>query len=459
MDNPQQLVETKVSRLLLKFSIPAIIAMLVSSFYNVIDRIFIGHSVGSIGIAGVTIAFPVMIIQLAFGLLIGMGATSLVSIKLGEQKKEEAELIMGNALTLLIIISIIITIAGLIFIDPILIAFGASSEVLPYAKDFLTIIIIGSVFMSAGFGMNNFIRAEGKPQKAMVTMLIGTALNIILAPVFLFVFKWGMKGAALATVLSQFVSFIWVISHFLNNKSILKIRLKNLKPKMHIAIPVIMIGLAPFAMQLAASLLNVIMNKSLEIYGGDVAISSMGAVTSILMLIIMPVVGISQGAQPIIGYNYGAKRYDRVKETLKLAIIASTVISIIGFIFTRIAPTQLMAMFNSADNEFIELGRRGITIFLLFLPIVGFQVIGSNYFQAVGKAKQAMILILSRQVIILVPALLILPKFFKLDGIYYSGPIADLLSTIITGIWLIIELKHLTQKHEDSLVLELSEQS
>jgi len=453
MDSSKQLGEGNILNLLLKFSVPAIIGMIVNALYNVVDRIFVGRGVGSQGIAGITVGFPLMIIIMAFGMLVGLGATALISIRLGERKKEEAELIMGNALLLLVIISAIITAAGLAFLDPLLKLFGASQALLPYARQYLSIILWGAAFQGIGFGMNNFIRAEGNPRIAMFTMLIGAILNTILDPVFIFIFKMGIGGAAYATILSQLVSAIWVLYYFLGGKSLLKIHLKNLKLHALIVRSIFAIGSAPFAMQMAASMLNIILNNSLRIYGGDIAISAMGIINSIAMLILMPIFGINQGAQPIIGFNYGAKKFDRVKKTLRLASAAATCIVIIGFIATQLFPGEFIRMFNSKDIELISLGSRGLRIFLMFLPVIGFQIVSANYFQAVGKPKHAMFLSLSRQVILFIPSLLILPGFFGLNGIFMAGPVSDAGSSILTGIWIFGEIKHLDQQHNENFNL------
>ena len=454
MDRSKQLGEEKVSKLLLKFSIPAIVGMLVNALYNVVDRIFIGNGVGPLGIAGITIGFPIMLVIMAFGMLIGIGANSLISIRLGEQKKKEAELILGNAMMLLIGAAMVISSIGLIFIEPLLRVFGASTAVLPYAKDYLSIILWGTVAQTLGFGMNNFIRAEGNPRIAMFTMLIGAILNTVLDPIFIFVFGWGIKGAAIATVLSQVVSAAWVLYHFLGGRSTLKVHAINLKLRLKIVVKIVTLGAAPFLMQLAASVLNAIMNKSLTIYGGDTAVSGMGIVMSITMLILMPIFGINQGAQPIIGYNYGARKYDRVKKALKLAVLAATTVASIGFLVTRVFPSQLVAMFNRTDENLLNFGTRAISVYLVFLPIIGFQIVSANYFQAVGKPKHASFLSLSRQVLILIPALLILPGFFGLDGLLMAGPTADMISSIVTGIFLFRELRQLDTRHEASQVQE-----
>lgn len=451
MDHTIQLGEEKILKLLLKFSIPAIIGMLVNALYNVVDRIFIGNGVGSLGIAGITIGFPIMLVIMAFAMLIGIGSTSLISIKLGEGKKNEAELIMGNAMILLIVISLGISVLGLIFLNPLLRTFGASEAVLPYAQNYLKIILWGTVFQSIGFGMNSFIRAEGNPRVAMLTMLIGAILNTILDPIFIFVFDWGIQGAALATIISQGVSAAWVLAYFLGSRSHLKLHFKNLKLNTKIIGKIIAIGSAPFAMQLAASLLSVIMNRKLNYYGGDVAISGMGVINSIALLILMPIFGINQGVQPIIGFNYGAQKFDRVKAALKLGILAATGVVMIGFIVTRLYPEQLIRVFNRTDEELVSFGTQALKIFLVFLPIIGFQIVGANYFQAVGKPRQAMFLSLSRQVLILIPALLVLPNYFGLLGVLAAGPLSDFGSSILTGIFLLREIKNLDHKHFENI--------
>ena len=447
MDHSAQLGEQRVSDLLLKFSIPAIVGMMVNALYNVIDRVFVGQGIGYLGIAGVTVGFPIMLILMAFGMLIGIGATALISIRLGQQRKDEAEAIAAHCLVLLIAVSLIIGAGGLVFLNPLLKVFGASPEVMPYAQDFLRIILLGAVFQSVGFGMNNIIRAEGSPRIAMATMLIGAILNALLCYVFVFIFKWGIKGAATATVISQGISSVWVLHYFFSTRSLLKIRRKNLKLNLSIVGQIIAIGSAPFAMQVAASVIQAILNKSLIHYGGDVAISGMGIVQSVAMLILMPIFGINQGAQPIIGYNYGAGKFDRVIEALKLAIFAATAVVIVGFAIIQVFPVQIIRLFE--DNpDLISFGSRALRIFLIFLPIIGFQIVSANYFQAVGKPKHAMFLSLSRQVIILIPAVLILPRFFALDGVLIAGPVADLCSSLITGFWLWRELKLLGRKQD-----------
>jgi putative MATE family efflux protein len=398
-----------------------------------------------------------MLIMMAFSMLIGIGANSLVAIRLGENRKEEAEGIFGNALVLLIITSAVLSIIGLIFLEPFLKLLKTSEDIMPFAVDYLQIILLGGVFQSIGMGMNNFIRSEGNPKIAMYTMLIGAFINTVLDPVFIFVFGWGMKGAALATILSQAVSAIWVIAYFMRGKSLLKIRLKYLRLKPEYIGSILALGAAPFAMQIAASVLNFIMNFNLGKFGGDVAISGMGIVNSIITLMIMPIFGINQGVQPIIGYNYGAKKYDRVKEAYKISVVFASVIVVLGWVLTRVFPEQLVYLFNREDAELISFGTVAIQKFLIFLPIIGFQIVSSNYFQAIGKPKYSAFLGLSRQVLVLIPALIILPEFFGLNGILYAGPLSDLISSVITGIFIVIEMKNLDAHHEATLIREVND--
>lgn len=445
MDNEKALREQHIGSLLLKFSLPAIVAMLVNALYNIIDRIFVGRGVGDIAIAATTVAFPLMLILMAFSMLIGIGATALISIRLGEQKKEEAEKIIANAMALLIILPVLLTIIYLIFADTILIAFGASKEVLPYARDFTQIIMLGSFIGSISMGMNNFIRAEGNPRLAMYTQVVGTLINIILNYVFIFKLGLGIKGSALATISGQLVSAVWVVSYFTTGRSLVKIRLKNLRLQMRIITSIIAIGFAPFAMQLANSIQNLILNKTLFYYGGDMALSAIGIIMSTATLLFMPIVGLSQGAQPIIGYNYGAEQYDRVKETLKKAAIAGTCIAVAGSLAIHIWPTQIAGMFSEGNAELTNMTAQAMQIFFLMFPVVGFQIICSNYFQAVGKAFESLILSLSRQVLLFIPLLLILPHFWQINGVWRTPPIADSLSVLLTAILIYIEMNRINR--------------
>jgi putative MATE family efflux protein len=452
MNHADKLGTEKIGSLLLKFSLPAIIGMIVNALYNVVDRAFVGQAGGSLAIASITVCFPIMLILMGFGMLIAMGANALISLRLGQQKKDEAEQILGNATTLLVGIPLLLSIIGLLYLKPLLTLFGASTDVLPQASDYMRIVLLGSVFQAIGFGMNNFIRGEGNPKIAMYTMLIGAVLNLILDPIFIFGFGWGIKGAAWATVISMVASATWVLSYYFGGKSHLKLRLKNLWLRYSVVMPIFALGSAPFVMQIAASAVQTILNRQLSIYGGDLAISAMGVVFSVAMLFLMPIFGINQGAQPIIGYNYGARQFDRVKKTYQLASIAATAITTAGFLIAFFFPSAIIALFNRGDTQLIEMGSRAMRTFLFMLPIVGFQIVSANYFQAIGKPRHAMLLSLSRQVLLLIPCLFILPGFWGLHGVFMSGPVSELGSSLLTGIFLLFEYRKLDKNHETEMI-------
>jgi putative MATE family efflux protein len=447
MDRSQRLGEGSIPSLLLKFSMPAIVGMLAQAFYNVVDRVFVGRAVGPLGIAGTTISFPFFLVLMAFSMLIGFGAAALVSIRLGERRKEQAEQVLGHALVLLLVISAVLTVGGLLLLDPLLRLCGASPESAPYARAYLRIIVAGSVFQALGFGLNALIRGEGSPRFAMVTMLIGALLNLLLDPLFLFAFGWGMRGAAWATVISQAVSAVWVMGYFLTGRGLLQLHTRNLKLRWSTCALIVSMGSPLFAMQLAASVMNAILNSQLRAYGGDLAISVIGIIHAVALFIAMPIFGLNQGAQPIIGYNYGAQRYDRVKKTLQTAILLATGICVAGFLIVMLFPAQVIGLFNPRDPMLMRLGTHAIRICLVMFPIIGFQIVSASYFQAVGKPKHALLLGLSRQVLLLIPAILILPRFFGLDGVWAALPIADFCSSVLTGTWLAWELRHLRERH------------
>lgn len=451
MDKTKELGQEKILKLLIKFFIPAIVGTMVGALYNIVDRIYVGRGVGALALAGLSVTFPITIIIQAFGMLIGMGAAVLVSINLGRKDKDKADKVLGNAFILLILISIFTSILCFIIKGPLLRSFGASNDTISYANDYLGIILFGSVFQNAGFGLNNTIRSEGNPKIAMGTMILGAGTNIILDPIFIFGFNMGVKGAAIATIMSQFFSAVWVITHFTGKNSVIKLKKENLKVEKEILFGILSIGMAPFAVQIASSAINIIINRQLIAYGGDLAISAMGIISSITMLFIMAMISINQAAQPIMGYNYGAKKYNRVKETLKLAIIGAVTIGILGFIAVEVFPASLIGIFNKSDKELLRIGVKGIRIYLCMLPVVGFQIVSSNFFQAIGKARIAMVLSLLRQVIILIPMLLILPHFLAINGVWIASPISDFTSAVITGICLINGIRNLGRE-EDKVV-------
>lgn len=443
MDNQEALRHDKISKLLVKYSIPAILAMMVTSLYNTVDRAFIGsiESVGALAISGLGVTMPIFTIIVGFGVLIAVGGSTNISIKLGAKEKDNAEKVLGNTLMLAIIISIVIMIIGTLFIDNILYLFGASEDTITYGRDYIGVIFLGTPFNLISFCLNNAIRAEGNPKLAANTMIVGCILNLILDPIFIFGLGLGIKGAAIATVLSQIIIFLWVLSYFLTKKSSLELKKENLKFDYKIVKIIIAVGMAPFLMEMATGLMHVITNNSLKAYGGDFAIGAMTAVTSISLLFMMPVFGLSQGMQTIIAYNYGAKQYDRSKKALKLAIICAVIILTTGFILIKIFPEFFIGIFNK-DKELTKLAIKGININLFTLPIAAIAIIGPVYFQCIGKAKQSIFLILLRQFIVLIPLILILPRFLNLNGVWLAQPVSDIVSVIIVLIFLNKEFKN-----------------
>ncbi len=442
MDKAKQLKEEKILKLLLVYSLPAMVGMVINSIYNIVDRIFIGNSpdLSALGLAGITIAFPIVIIMMAVAMLFGVGGSILFSMRLGQGKPEQSAIALGNTTTLLIISGISIMVICLIFLRPLLIFFGASEEVLPYAIEYMRVILFGALFQNLSMGLNWFARADGHPKTAMFTMLIGSIINIILNPLFIYVFKWGMAGSALATIIGQTCSAIWVLSHFLGQKCTIKLSLHNMLLKAEYVKKIIPLGISSFSLQLASCILTIVLNVTVAAYGGDIAVSVFGILNTLSLFIILPVIGVNQGMQPIIAFNYGAGSYARVKKTFYAAILLATVIVIFGFIMTRLLPRQMISIFND-DPQLIALGVRGIQIWFLSLPIVGLQIIGANYFQSVGKVKTAILLSTSRQILFLIPFVLILSRFFGMDGVLYAIPISDALSCLITSIFAFVEMR------------------
>ena len=442
MNNTKDLGSKSIGKLLLQFSVPAVIGMLVNALYSVVDRIFIGRGVGSLALSGVAVTFPITNIIMGVGMLIGIGSSTLISIKLGQKNHEDAEKIVGNAFLLSIILTLIVTAIGLLFLNPILTLLGASAETMPYARTFARILLLGAVLQNIGFGLNSIIRAEGDAKTAMNTMLIGAILNVILNPIFIFICKFGVAGSALATLISQAVCSIWVLL-YLTRKSLVKLKKCNLKLSFHIFAEISSIGISPFIMQVAASVVTVAFNTSLIKYGGDLAIGAYSLIMSIAMLILMPSFGVNQGAQPIIGYNYGAGNIHRVKKALLYSIIVNTFISLLGWLAILLFSTPIIKLFNKDDLKLIHIASNGLRIYLVAILLVGGQSACINYFQSVRKALVSMTLSLLRQVVILIPFVLILPHFFGLNGIWYAGPISDIVSTIVCVILIIIEIRKL----------------
>lgn len=444
MSNQKHLGDAPIGKLLLQYSIPAIIGMVVNALYNIVDRMFIGNipDIGSLAITGVGITMPIMTIVLAFGMLIGIGTTANISLNLGKGNRTTAEKLLGNAFTLSIIVGLAIAITGTIFANPILNLFGASENTLFYAKEYIGIILLGCTFNILSFALNSTVRADGNPKMSSITMVIGCGANIILDYLFIFVLNLGVKGAALATIISQAITFFIILYYYTAGNSNLKLKIENFKLRKHLVTMTFVIGIAPFATQIANSLVQVIANNALKTYGSDLAIGAMTVISSLNIIFMMPIFGINQGCQPIIGFNYGAKKYERAKEAFKYATIAACVICIIGFISIQCFPTQIISLFNN-DPELTTLAIKGIRIYLLMMPVVGINIVATSYYQSIGKAKISMFVSLLRQVILLIPFTIILPKFIGLDGVWAAGACADSLSVIITLILLKKEFKQL----------------
>ncbi|WP_122641075.1 MATE family efflux transporter [Romboutsia sp. Marseille-P6047] len=442
MENQKLLREERVGKLLLRYSVPAILAMMVTSLYNTVDRAFIGSmpNVGALAISGLGVTMPMFTIMGAFAVAISVGGSTNISIKLGENNKEEAERILGSTFALELFVGVLISILSIFFLDKVLYIFGASEHTIKYAREYMSVICSGAVYNLPGFSLNGAIRAEGNPKLGAKMMISTCILNLILDPIFIFGFGFGIKGAAIGTIICQLFVFIWACYYFTKGKSTLKLRLKNIRLDKKIVRTIVVIGLTPFAMELAAGSIHLVTNKVLKIYGGDLAIGAMTAVTSVLLMFLMPIFGLSQGMQTIIAYNYGAKQYDRAKKTLGLALIISSIILTLGLIAVKLVPELFVGIFTN-DSELMKLAVKGINLNLTTLPLIGVSILGPVYFQSIGKAKLSMLLTLLRQVILLIPIIYIIPKLFGLNGVWISQPISDIGAMIIVGIFLIKEFK------------------
>lgn len=445
INNPSELGTEKIGKLLWNYSLPAIIAMTASSLYNIIDRVFIGQGVGALAISGLAITFPVMNIVTAFGTLVGAGASAIISIRLGEKRHIEAIRTLGNAFVLNLLIGLVLAVVLLIFLDPILLLFGASNDTLPYARDFMQIILLGNIITHLFFGLNSIMRSSGYPIKAMVSILLTVGINIILAPLFIFVFQMGIRGAAIATVISQTCGLIWVMLHFFSKKSYIRFQPAGFHLRVGIIRDIFSIGMSPFLIHTCTCLITILINLRLKQNGSDYAVGAYGIINSVTTLIIMIVLGLTQGMQPIAGYNYGANKMNRVVSVFKRAVFSGTIITMTGFAILMLFPKTITLAFTNYE-ELVNISVQGMRPYILFLPLVGFQIVTSNFYQAIGRAKTAIFLSLSRQVLFLIPFLLILPKYFGLSGVWYAIPSADLLSALVTAGVLMYSYKKIMRK-------------
>ena len=445
MDNKQAALElgTKpVGGLLMQYALPAIVAMTASSLYNIIDRAFIGQVVGPEAIAGLGITFPLMNLSAAFGAAVGVGASTSISVKLGQKDYKRAQNLLGNTVTLNLIIGFLFMVVCLVFLDPILRFFGASDVTLPYAREFMVVILLGNMITHMYFGMNAVLRAAGKPRHAMYATLFTVGMNIMLVIAFVWWFRWGIRGAALATITSQSMALAWQMWLFSDKKELLHLRRGIYRLKRDLVSNIIAIGISPFLMNVTSCVIVIFMNNQFVHYGGDMAVGAYSIANSVVMVFFMFVMGMNQGMQPIVGYNYGAERFDRMLRCLWLTIAAATAILLVGWTLSMLFPREIARIFTT-DPTLIELSARGIRLDMLVFFVVGSQAVITNFFQCIGRVKISIFLSLSRQLLILLPLAYILPLFWDLDGVWYSMPASDFASFAMTLPLLWWYVKHL----------------
>ncbi len=418
-------------RLLTTFAVPAIVGLMINALYNIVDRIFVGNGVGALGLAGIAVSFPSFVIMMAFGMMVGVGGSVSFSIRLGQRKVAVAEKILGNSLVFVSLLTVVLVAGQLMFLDDLLRFFGATETILPYARTYAGIVLLGSVFLTANMTMNNFIRASGFPRIAMGTMIVGAIVNTILDPVFIFCFDMGVAGAAIATVIANMCSFAWAFAFFMSKRAPYRIRKKNLRLHSKAVLAILSIGIAPFTIQMANGFMQTIMNKALVEYGGDLAISAMGVASSTIVLLFMPVLGVCEGAQPLIGFNYGAKNYRRVINIFLLTSAVATAIMCVSWVILRFFAGNVAALFDPNDPELIRVGGQALKTMTLMIPIIGIQFAATVFLQATKHPRLAAFLSLCRQLLFLIPCLIILPRFFGLRGVFYAMPAADFSATVL----------------------------
>ena len=439
-----------IGKLLAKFALPAVVSMLVNAVYNIVDQIFIGQGVGYLGNAATTVAFPVVTIILAVSTLLGAGGSAYAAIKLGEKREEEAERTLGNLFVLLTGIGILVAVLGLVFLDPMLRLFGATDSVMEYSRQYTSIILLGTPFNMLGVGLSNMARTDGSPSLSMYSILAGAILNTILDPIYIFVFHWGVTGAAIATITSQIISAVVLMVYFLK-KGNMRLKKRNLKLDGVVCKSVATLGISSGITQVASTILQIVLNNSLVFYGeqsyvgGDVALSAMGIVNKIGMILVSICIGIGIGSQPILGFNKGAQKFDRIRQTYLRAVGIATVVSVIGWALCQLFPYQILTVFGKADANFTEFAAKALRVYMLGIFTAGFQVVSTSYFQATGQPMKASILSMLRQLLVLIPMILILPLFFQLDGILYAGPVADISSAVVVSFFVVYEMKKLNR--------------
>ena len=448
--SPLSLGTDSLSRLLFRYALPAIIAQVAASLYNIVDSIFIGQGVGPLAISGLALTMPMMNLTAAFGAMIGAGSAALTSIRLGQGNKPAAERILGNVVLLNVVLGVVLMAFGLAYLDELLYFFGASDQTLPYAREYMRIILYGNVITHLYHGLNCMLRVAGYPNKAMNITIIAVVLNAILDAVFILWLKWGIAGSAWATVIAQMLAVVVQWVHFSDAKSFLRFRSEAFRFRWDIIKNIITVGMAPFMIQSCACVVVILVNNTLGEYGGDLSIGAYGIANRVAFLFTMVVMGFTQGMQPIVGYNYGARAYDRVLKTLWMTVGWSVATTTFGFLLCEVFPYQVVRIFVSEDGsgsatELIEASARGLRILVLMLPLVGFNIVAGNLFQHIGKPKRAILLSVSRQMLFLVPLIYFLPRYMAADGVWYSIPIADLLSTLLAALLLFQQIRKFKQ--------------
>ena len=420
-----------IGRLLWKFALPAVVGLMINASYNLVDRVFIGNGVGSAGLAGVAVSFPTAILQMAFGLMIGIGGSVNFAISLGQGKVPRAERFFTGAVEIITAIAVVFCAAHMIFLKPLLRLYGATPTIMPYAETYLKITLCGSVFMMTNMTLNNFIRASGFPHIAMFTMLIGAIANTILDALFIFVFRWGIAGAAYATVAAQAASFCWALSFFLSSKAPYRFRAKYAKLSLKMVSAICFVGTAPFMIQLANGLMQTIINNSLALYGGDAAVSAMGATVAVTVLLFMPVIGLCEGSQPVVSFNLGARNYGRVLKVYRTNIAVSTLFFIVSCAILQLFAPQIIRVFNKGDAELIRIGTHSLKIIGAMYPLIGLSVATTFFLQAVRSPRMAAFLALSRQLLFVIPGIVLLGRRIGLNGVFYAFPLADALGFLV----------------------------
>jgi len=442
---PLELGTEKIGKLLGQYAIPAIIAMTASSLYHIVDSIFIGQWVGPYAISGLAITFPFMNLSAAFGTLVGVGACTLISMLLGQKNYKIANKVLGNVVSLSLIIGGLFSLVSLIFLDQILYFFGASENTIEYAREYMIVILAGNIITHTYFGLNAVLRSSGHPKEAMVTTIVTVILNIVFAPIFIFIFDMGILGAALATVLAQLAGLLWLIRIYSDKNSLLHFERGIFRIDKRIAKESLSIGVSPFLMNVAACFVVLFINLQLKKYGDDMAVGAYGIVNRVVFLFIMVMMGLTQGMQPIVGYNYGAKLYGRVLEVLKITAIAATIVGTVGFMMGELFPRQIVGAFTS-DSVLIENAVKGLRITLIAFPVVGFQIVVSNLFQSLGMVRRAILLSLTRQLIFFIPGLLALPLLWDIDGVWIAIPVSDSLAALLAAVMLVSFLRHFRKR-------------